>query len=50
MNIRPISQEDIFVWPDGAWCYRYELAEMTHMSDDYEVVPFGTSRHAEVTS
>lgn len=25
----------IFYWPDGTWCYRHELEQMTHMSDDY---------------
>lgn len=40
--------EDICLWPDGTWCYRHELWEMTHMSDDYEVVLFGTPMHDEV--
>lgn len=22
-------------WPDGTWCYRWELEQMTHMSDDF---------------
>ena len=30
--------EDIMVWPCGSWCYRCELPEMTHMSDDYKVI------------
>ena len=30
---------DIIVWPDGTWCFRYELHEYTHMSDDYLVLP-----------
>lgn len=25
----------ICYWPDGTWCYRHELEQMTHMSDDY---------------
>jgi len=44
------SSEDIMRWPDGTWCYRYELDEMSHMSDDYEIIPFGTDRHEQVTT
>lgn len=33
------SVEDIIVWPCATWCYRSELPEMTHMSDDFEVIP-----------
>ena len=25
-------------WPDGTWCDLHELREMTHMSDDYQIV------------
>ena len=28
-------QDDVIVWEDGTWCYRCELWEMGHMSDDY---------------
>ena len=35
-----LSSEDVILWSDGTWCYRYELHEMTHMSDDYVVLPF----------
>ena len=38
MNIKPANSDDILRWSDGTWCYRYELGEMTHMSDDYEVI------------
>jgi len=31
------DSDDIILWADGTWCYRYELAEYTHMSDDYTV-------------
>jgi len=34
--------QDILLWPDNTWCYRYELEEMSHMSDDYIVVPYGS--------
>jgi len=26
------------LWPDGTYCERHELEQMTHMSDDYQVV------------
>lgn len=42
MNVRPISSEDVILWPDGTWCYRHDLEDYSHMSDDYEVVPYGT--------
>lgn len=29
------SLDDVMIWPDGTWCYRVELSEMTHMSDDF---------------
>lgn len=33
--------EDIIYWPDeDTWCYRDELWEMSHMGDDYSVIPF----------
>lgn len=35
--------EDIIIWPDNTQCYRYELEEMNHMSDDYLVVPYGST-------
>jgi hypothetical protein len=36
-----MNQEDILVWSDeGTWCYRYELPEMQHRSDDYMVLSF----------
>lgn len=40
--IKPISNEDIMVWPDGTWCFRHQLPEMSHKSDDYVVFPEGT--------
>lgn len=43
MTIQPISNDDVCLWPDGTWCYRYELPEMSHMSDDYQVLAFGSA-------
>lgn len=34
--------DDIIRWPDGTMCFRDELAEFSHKSDDYEVVHLGT--------
>lgn len=38
MSVRLADPEDILLWPDGTWCYRHELAEMSHKSDDFEVI------------
>lgn len=35
--------DDVFRWPDGVWCYRTELDEYGHKSDDYELIKFGSS-------
>ena len=39
--------EDVCLWPDGTWCYRFEKYEMNHMGDDYEVLPYGTEKYNE---
>jgi hypothetical protein len=44
---RTADFEDIFVWPDGTWCYRYEVNGMTHVSDDYIVIPFGEVQYKQ---
>lgn len=33
----------ICIWPDATWCEQSEVAEYSHMSDDYEIysVPEG---------
>ena len=49
MDIRKIDPDDIVLWPDGTTCRHSELSGMTHMSDDYEVVPVGTPRHDELS-
>ena len=41
------TAEDVVLWPDGFWCYRYELPDMSHRSDDYEVIEYDTDRWAE---
>jgi hypothetical protein len=35
--------EDIILWSDDTWCYRYELSEMNYMSDDYFVLQFAST-------
>lgn len=39
------ATEDICVWPDRTWCYRYELREMNHKSDDYETLAFASPEY-----
>lgn len=29
------TEVEIRYWADGTWCYRWELEQMTHMSDDH---------------
>ena len=44
-----LDLEDIILWPDGVWCYRYELKEMNHKSDDYQIITYGTKEHEAIT-
>lgn len=39
------DDEDIFLWPDGTWCYREEFVsgEFSHVSDDYRVIQFAST-------
>lgn len=39
-----IDVEDVLLWPDGTYCYRHELQEMTHKSDDYVVLFAGSKK------
>lgn len=39
--------EDIFVWPDGGWCYRYERNEMQHKSDDHTILYVNTIEYVD---
>lgn len=32
------EQNNVCVWPDGAWSWAADLAEMSHKSDDYLTV------------
>jgi hypothetical protein len=39
---------DIMLWADGTMCYRQELSQMSHMSDDFEVISVDTARWQEL--
>lgn len=36
------STDDLIIWPDATWCFRYELGEYSHKSDDYYTIPFAS--------
>ena len=40
-----ITSEDIFMWPDGTWCYRHEYKWYKHMSDDMHTIYLGTAEY-----
>ena len=42
-----VDFEDVMLWSDGHWCYRYQFAEMRYRSDDYKIIHFGTSEYKE---
>lgn len=35
---RAIKPDDLIVWADSTWCFRYELSQYNHMSNDYSVI------------
>ena len=40
---KTVDMEDIFIWPDQSWCYRYEYNEVGESkSDDFYVLEFGS--------
>ena len=41
-NDTGLDPDDLFVWADGTFCARSEVAEFAHMSDDYQVLAYGT--------
>ena len=43
-----LDQDDILIWQDGTWCYRHELHEMNHMSDDYEIFYYWSEGYDKV--
>ncbi len=42
---KTVDMEDVFLWSNGDWCYRYEIFEMKHKSDDYCVLYFGSREY-----
>lgn len=38
-----IDMEDIFLWNNGSWCYRYEVDEFPRVNGEYVVVYVGTT-------
>lgn len=42
--------EDIFLFPDGEWCYRYELHEFLWKSDDYEIIAFQSDNYMDLVN
>ena len=43
--------EDVIMWPDDSWCYRYELEEFQQgRSDDYRVIPYDSEEWHAVTA
>ncbi len=46
--LEAIDSEQICIWADGTWCWKDELGEMTHMSDDYAVRDVSVDMDPEV--
>lgn len=38
----PASPDDVLFWPCNTWCYRSQLAEFSHLSDDFQVIKAGS--------
>ena len=43
--IKQTDLEDLILWSDNTGCYRYELYEMNHMGDDYEVLSYDSDEY-----
>ena len=43
------SDDDVFLWPDSVWCYRTELNDFSHKSDDYEILYALSVRWFQIT-
>lgn len=48
-SFKEADLDDLIIWSDDTCCYRYELEEMGHMSDDYIVVPYGAAHYITLT-
>lgn len=47
MTITQIPDDAVHLWPDGTWCWHYELPEYSHMSDDFTVLMPDTERYED---
>lgn len=45
MNNSQADLEDVFLWPDATWCYRYQREAYSHMSDDYQILYFDSPEY-----
>lgn len=45
-----LSLEDIIMWDDNDWCYRYELTDSDRSlaSDRHQVIPFASSNYLDI--
>lgn len=41
------SLDDVFLWPDGTWCYREEYLSGSYnwLSDDFTVLSYDTEQY-----
>ena len=39
-----MREEDILLWPDGFWCFRFELRDGINRDSQYRVVPYESDR------
>lgn len=42
-----MNNDDIAVWSDGTWCYGDELYQMSFLSDDFNILVYGTEEWVE---
>lgn len=39
VNYAPVPHDhDVFLWPDGSWCYREHFAQLSDKRADFEVI------------
>jgi len=37
--------DDITLWPDSFWCYRYEMHKFPNRGNDFKFIHFGTPEY-----
>lgn len=52
MPITKAAPDDVFLWSDGTWCFRFERENggYDHMSDDYRILQPNTQEYEEFFS